>query len=427
MNILIVGSLYPPIAFGGYEALCERVVDGFRERGHRVRVLTTAFRSEDCEPQQDVHRELLLTTDFPRPGEVVSHVDFSLSGMQRVSRHNQAIVRRHIDEERPDVIFAWCHSRLGLGTFFAAQEAGVPVAYTVNDVHPQQFRPTRGWKPRQLVKAALERWVWPLATLRNLRPFPITIISEFLKRTLTAGGTPIEHAEVIYQAVEMNGLPFAPMARTSDGPLRVCYVGQVEVKKGVHTLIEAVAACRGDVDIQLDIVGTGVPDYADRLVALAEVRGITDRVSFLGHVPHDEIGSVLREHHVLVFPSVCPEGFGLSHVEAMASGCAVISTLEGGSAELIRDRVNALAYDAGDASALADCLNALATDEDLRMGLARRARLWVEERHSFPHYLDQLQDFLERAIGDGGRAARDVVRSSDGSKPRMTERDPVLS
>jgi len=36
MRILIVSNLYPPIVFGGYEILCEQVVERLRDRGHEV-------------------------------------------------------------------------------------------------------------------------------------------------------------------------------------------------------------------------------------------------------------------------------------------------------------------------------------------------------------------------------------------------------
>jgi uridine kinase len=37
MNILVVGNLYPPVVFGGYEILCSNVVEGLRDRGRSMR------------------------------------------------------------------------------------------------------------------------------------------------------------------------------------------------------------------------------------------------------------------------------------------------------------------------------------------------------------------------------------------------------
>jgi glycosyltransferase involved in cell wall biosynthesis len=59
-------------------------------------------------------------------------------------------------------------------------------------------------------------------------------------------------------------------------------------------------------------------------------------------------------HDALIFTSAWGEPFALTPLEAMAADLPVISTLEGGSAELIRHQINALAFRTSDPEDLAE-------------------------------------------------------------------------
>jgi glycosyltransferase involved in cell wall biosynthesis len=401
VRILVVSNLFPPVVYGGYEILCGQVVDLLRARGHQVEVLTSAFRAEEAPEDPTVHRQLRLTTDFPRPGEDVGHVDFSLKALQWVAQANLPAVRQRIEGFQPDVVFCWCLSRLGLAAVWAAQSAGVGVCYTINDEHARQYRfQAPSLNPRALLKMARERWFYPLATLLKAAPFPVTVISQALKDKLLAAHAPYQHAQVIHQGVPLEKLPFAPLSRQADQPLKLLYVGQLAQTKGVHTLIKAAGVLHGSHEDSclLTIVGDGVPAYKEFLNSLVAETGLQGRVEFAGKVPHAQIASAYHNHHVLVFSSEWDEPFGLTHVEAMACGCGVVSTTTGGSAELIRDGQNALAYRAGDHQELADRLNALCHDEPLRCRLASQARAYVEKHHSLDGYVTRLEEFLRQAV-----------------------------
>lgn len=399
MKILVVSNLYPPVVFGGYEIICRQVVEGLKACGHRVSVLTSSFGAEAAPAEPGVERSLALTTAFPKPGEDVGFVDFRLHAMHRVARRNCALTLARIEADLPDVVFCWSLNRLSLGPIYAAQAEHIPVCYTFEDEHPKQFRSTRQVEGvRTLCRSAAERWLWPMATFRMLRPFSATVNSEALKRALVTNGVPAEQAQVIYHGVPLDQFPFRPSPRISGTSCQLLYVGQLSRAKGVHSLLRAAShLLRGGEDFQLDIAGSGVPSYERELRKIAQVEGIERRVRFMGQIAHAEIPQVYQRHHVLAFPSEWEEPFGLTHLEAMASGCAVVSTRTGGSAELIRYGQNALAFQAGDARDLAAKLRALMRDEAVRQALVRRARAWVEAHHAFDHYLRDTESFLRVA------------------------------
>jgi glycosyltransferase involved in cell wall biosynthesis len=410
MRILVVNNLYPPIVYGGYEILCGQVVDQMRSHGHAVRVLTSAFEAARAPADPEVVRVLHLTTTFPRPGEDVGFVDFRLGSLARVGAANRQETLRQIDAFRPDLVFLWCLNRLGLGSLAAARERRVPVAWTINDEHPRQYRvahPARGL--REAARWAVERWLYPGATLGNQAPVPMAMISAHLVRRLDALGVPVGAARVVHQGIPLDRFPFEPRMRAAGEPLEIAFVGQLSRVKGVHTAVAGVgrAVRERGVDARLTVVGTGVPAYEAELRAQVEAEGLQGRVTFAGFVPHPEVPAVLHRHHVLVFPSEWDEPFGLAHLEAMACGTAVVSTTTGGSVELVRHGGNALAFTAGDPVELSFRLRDLDRDEALRLRLVRNARAWVREHHSLEGYVRHLEEFLEE-VRDQGPAVRAV-------------------
>ncbi len=399
MNILIVSNLYPPVVYGGYELLCRQVVDALRDRGHAVQVLTSVQAADEVYDHDYITRSLVLTTPFPAAGENVGYVDFRLQTLNHVAQINYKRTLRALSEWWPDVVFCWCMNRLSLGPVLAAQKRHLPVCYTINDEHPRQFHRTRSPRGiRQQARRLAEWAVWPMSTFRCLDPIAITVISESLKWSLVRQGVSIQQAEVIHQGVDLEELPFCPLARKPGEPLRVCYVGQLSEVKGVHTILQAMAMLKERGPYTLDIIGTGVPHYEMQLRDIVEADGMGDYVHFAGPHPHEEIASIYHNHHVLVFSSEWAEPFGLSHLEAMACGCAVISTTTGGSGELIEHEENALAYEAGDPGALAAVLRSFETDELLRGRLVRSAREDVEQNYCFQAYVDKLAEFLRQAV-----------------------------
>ncbi|MBF0543702.1 MAG: glycosyltransferase family 4 protein [Candidatus Riflebacteria bacterium] len=403
MRILIVGNLYPPYVFGGYEILCSQVVEELLLRGHSIYILTSDFATETQKHkgESNVERILKLTTDFPRPGESVGLVDFKLSSINRIAKLNYEKCISAISQFKPDLVFCWCLNRLSLGVAFAAQHSGVPVCYTINDEHPKQFHITGKFiGPRAIFRFLAEKWLWPMATFRNLRPFPVTIISEKLKKRLVQEGVPIEHAQVIYQGIRIEDFSFFQLLQSLSEPLKILYTGQLSKAKGVHTILRAAGIFlrKKSGDFRLTIVGSGVEDYVAELKKITEEEGIADKTEFAGMVKHSEIKNFHKNNHIFVFSSEWEEPFGLAHLEAMASGMAVISTTTGGSAELIKDGLNALAYKAGDPIDLADKLERLWNDEANRLELGRNAHNYVKKFHSFQGYVDQLENFLNQAL-----------------------------
>lgn len=114
---------------------------------------------------------------------------------------------------------------------------------------------------------------------------------------------------------------------------RYLYVGQLIERKNVNSLIHAFSRIRKEFDT-LTVVGDG--EELSTLKSLAENRGISDFVSFLGHRNSFEIAQIYSQHNTLILPSV-NEVWGLVVNEALASGMHVVVSNKCGVTDLIKD------------------------------------------------------------------------------------------
>jgi glycosyltransferase involved in cell wall biosynthesis len=150
----------------------------------------------------------------------------------------------------------------------------------------------------------------------------------------------------------------------------VLYFGGPDWHKNVEGMFAGLAATRGaGTDVELAWAGRLPEDALARMQELARSAGVLDAVRFLGFVTDTDLRHLLRQAraHVLVSHT---EGFGFTVLEAMAAGCAVITTRRGSLGEVAGDA--ALMVDGDDAASIGRAITRLCTDEALRTDLIRR-------------------------------------------------------
>ncbi len=154
----------------------------------------------------------------------------------------------------------------------------------------------------------------------------------------------------------------------SDGDVVVLMVANEWHRKGLGTLLEAVAAL-GDPRVRIDLVGAKAPDdYRP----LAHRLGLADRMRW--HGPTPDVARFHAAADMFALPTTY-EPFGLVLIEAMGSGLPVITPRLAGAAEAITDGVDGLLLDdPRDATQLtAQLTRLLDADERARMGAAAAA------------------------------------------------------
>lgn len=154
-------------------------------------------------------------------------------------------------------------------------------------------------------------------------------------------------------------------------------VARLTPHKGIDTGIRCLAALAREIpNLRYAVVGTG-PDQA-RLEGLAHELGVGDRVRFLGLVPEADLPGLYNVGDVYLGPSRLHEsdveGFGISIVEASASGLPVVVGRSGGTSDAVRDGETGALVDAEDPAAFAAAVRPILQDPDraARMGAAGR-------------------------------------------------------
>ena len=402
MNILIISNLYPPYVLGGYEILCGQVVQYLKDRHHTLHILTSHHgvdSGKSTKSEEKITRSLRLYLPF---GEKAA---FLRKERVKTARFDKKITKEVIGQCRPDVIFIWSLLRLTPGSARAAEESGIPVVYTFNDENIAGFLPaSRAFSPKAFIRWGLDTFITPGITLCGLKFTHTTCISRIVKRNLLNKGMKIGNSHIIYQGIPIENFPQKAAAGIMQRPVRILYAGQLHFYKGVHTIIEALTKLKGSAnenipEFTLTIAGRGDESdpYTDNLKNQAMQGGFP--TDFLGIVPHHEMSAVYQKHDIFVFPSIWEEPFGLTHIEAMASGLPVVSTANGGQGEFLKADENALVFPPGDADALAACLERLMTDTDLFKKLALQGRDTAVREFTFSRYVDELENLLHLAAG----------------------------
>jgi glycosyltransferase involved in cell wall biosynthesis len=396
MRILFISNLYPPEVLGGYEILCARVVASFMARGHEVAVLTTAVKGQTAQMArisgpagEQLFRTLRLSLPFGKKASLAR------SGRQSAEGPNARATRNALGDFKPDLVFVWSQLRLGLAAARESEAEGFPTVYTMNDDHVLGFMPGSREGLKGLVRSVIEEIVYPASTWRGLRLDPVISISETVRSRLASQDPRFAGSKIAMQGVPLELFPPKADIGAAHKPFRVLYAGQLHRYKGVHTLVEAVGLA-GSGDFTLTVAGTGAPAYEAELKARAVELGLDAR--FLGRVAEVAMGELYREADVLAFTSVWDEPFGLTHLEAMASGTPVASVGHGGPGEFLVDDVNALIFGKEDPAGLADCLQRFASNEALRTRIALAGRDTVVREFSIERYADRLEKIFVETI-----------------------------
>jgi len=186
------------------------------------------------------------------------------------------------------------------------------------------------------------------------------------------------------------------------GPLRILFFANLIPRKGLHTLLEAVARLPQD-GWRLDVVG-GLevdPAYVDairRTIRRVEWRqmegvGATGPVTLSGSLPDPELAARLAHSHLLCVPSSY-EGFGIVYLEGMAAGLPAIASDAGATREIISHGCDGFLVPPGDAARLARHIQTLIDDRQrlADMSLAARQRYlahptWTQSAERIRHFL----------------------------------------
>jgi phosphatidyl-myo-inositol alpha-mannosyltransferase len=181
-------------------------------------------------------------------------------------------------------------------------------------------------------------------------------------------------------------------------PLRILFIGQAVERKGLPVLLRAFEALREHVPATLTLVGAGPQEVAPLLL---DDRG----VQALGKVSEERKAAELARAEVLCAPSLGGESFGMVLTEAFAAGTPVVASDIAGYRDVVRDGLDGVLTQRGDARALAEALRQLALEPRRRAAMALAARERAE-RFAWPRVAAEVLEVYEQACAVGRAPTR---------------------
>lgn len=277
----------------------------------------------------------------------------------RIRRRRVRALQRLIDEEKPSQVIGFLEA------------ASIPLAAASKKSR---------WRPHVTVAVRCHPKTGLMLTHRlsahRLYPSVDRIVLQTERAralSMKMWGNETKRYEVIPNPLDKEFL--APLEQPSlRRPLHVMAFGRLSPEKGYDVLIKAAGLCTHRSEIQLTIYGEGAERAA--LETLVREQNMEHQIKLPGAT--NDVRSHLDQCSIFVMSSH-HEGFPNALAEAMARGCACISTnCETGPAEMIKHSETGLLVEVNDAQALAQALDRLLVDEDLRNAIGARARAAAE-------------------------------------------------
>jgi glycosyltransferase involved in cell wall biosynthesis len=388
MRVLVTSPVFPP-DLGGPAVYVPSVGRFLVERGHQVKVI--AFCS-DPDPQ-----------GYPFEIETIS------SGSLPV-RYLKAFWRVFKAAKHVDVVYV--NEHLALLHVLAAKLRGKPVVIRIMVDGSWEIAHRKGWcGGDDIVTFQGKHYGWKVRLTRFLQRrwwgmcSHIISCSEFLRQILVQHhGQPADKVQRIYNGYHGPRAEDVPQTRDEacaelgldPGKRYLLTICRLMNWKRVDGILHALTELPEDV--HLLIAGDG--DMEQPWKELARELGVSDRVTFLGNVPHVRIPLTVRAAEVFVLNS---EYEGLSHtlLEVLNLGTPIVASGVCGNPEVVEDGVNGLLCDPRDWRSLSAALSKLLADRSLGQrfvaaGLARRDQFTREGTFS------EVEAVLEGLAGKDG-------------------------
>ncbi len=283
--------------------------------GEQTAAGQTSKTQQGQQPQEKEKKESVVST-----GEVYA------SDMRREVENYRSMVLDLIEDTEFDVIHAhdWMTYLAGVA---AADLSGKPL---VVHLHSTEF-------DRSGVH--VNQWIYDIERAGMHAADKVIAVSHLTKGiAVSRYGVPGEKVEVVYNAVEMNGLTGKinsrlPAAIGRDEKI-VLFLGRVTMQKGPEYFLSAARKVLDVMDnVRFIIAGSG--DMIRRTVELAVNMGIGHKVLFTGFLRGDDVAKVYKMADVYVMPSVS-EPFGIAPLEALSHDVPTIISKQSGVSEVLK-------------------------------------------------------------------------------------------
>lgn len=216
----------------------------------------------------------------------------------------------------------------------------------------------------------------------------VLVASEYMQSLLIQNGFTADRISLL--APHFLTSEQIPTYRTPEFPYTILYAGRLEIEKGVPYLLRALRLLPEGVRLMIAGDGTLRAEYE----RMCESLGLTSRVQFLGWIESNRLSGCYQQSALTVIPSICPEPFGKTGIEALTQGRPVVAFAVGGIPEWLDDGVTGLLAHPTDSADLACKIQALLEDRQRQEAMGRHGQRIVAERYASDQHLVTLEAAL---------------------------------
>ncbi|MFL9921019.1 glycosyltransferase family 4 protein [Paraburkholderia fungorum] len=376
MKIAFISGLYPPAVIGGAEIVLQTLVEGVRDQGHDVLVITT--KEEGKLVQEFVNEIPVIRVPIKNiywHGRREHRGAIKRAIWHAIDSANLSmlsIARKILQEERPDALNVHAIEGWSAGVLAIGKSLGIPtvqVLHSWNFMCPNSnmFRKGHACKTRCLSCKILRMRHRSISDSADA----VVGVSQFILDGHLSEGyfSKARHHIAIHNARDLHATELEPPCNRASGcreNLVFGFIGTLNPAKGVERLIEEFLALGIDA-AELWIAGKGKPQYEAELIS----RYASSQVKFMGYLKQADF---FPHIDVLVVPTLCEEALGMVVPEAFAFGLPVIASRRGGIPEMVRDGENGCLFEPNNRGELADVMASFLRGEQDTVSMRNTAK-----------------------------------------------------
>jgi len=375
---LCTDYFYPHV--GGVQSHVAGLASELERRGHEVTILAKQVKTKLSNDSLQIlsKRIIYLEPVFPVPIILIPP--------------KLAEVREVIRKGRFDIVHAHhAFTPTSLLSISAAEKLRIPSILTNHTI----FLASNAkyvWVPASYILYPYRRYINKASLITAVSRAAAKFIGHFTeekKIVVVPNGVDVER----FASTEKDTPPYL-----SEKPI-ILYVGRLAYRKGLQVLVSAMPFVLKEFPYaKLLIVGEGYMKCLVRM--LIKSLDLDGKVKLLGFIPDEKLPDLYGLSSLFVLPSLYCESFGITLLEAMASGKPVVASNVGGIPEVVRDGITGLLFRRGDAYDLACNIIKVLSDHNLAESLAFNAKELVKKRCSWSAVAGKMEDIYEKTLNN---------------------------
>ncbi len=291
-------------------------------------------------------------------------------------------------KNKPDLVHCY-YGHKAVKYLKMLKDAGVPFVISFHGVDVVKFIDREGYR-EALVSAFHEA---KLVMARSV---------SLLERLLELG-CPSDKLRLNRTPIPLGNITYKKRVAPQDGQWRMVQACRLIAKKGIFTILEAIALL---IDrwpgLKYSLAGIG-PDKEEIERAIAR-HDLQNHVQMLGWLSQEELQEIYGDSHIFLHPSELTsendqEGVPNSMLEAMAAGLPVVATYHGGIPEAVTNGADGLLVPERSPEELAKALDEMMSNNEKFEEFSVKAAESVRERFGFEGQIRNLEDIYREAMG----------------------------